>query len=47
MITIPHLGGLRVGPIAVAEAEPLLRTHMAISTEEGGNLQLDQPLQAA
>ena len=44
---IAHLGGQSAGPIAVAIAEPLLGALMAVSTEEGGNLQLDQLLQAS
>ncbi len=43
---ISHLGGQGAGPVAVAVAEPLLGALMAVSTEEGGNLQLDQLLQA-
>jgi hypothetical protein len=46
MITIPYPGGKRAGPIAVEEAEPLLRAPMAIGTEHSGDLQLDQLLQA-
>ena len=45
MITIAFPSGQRAGPIAISEAEALLHTLMAISTEEGGNLQLDQLLQ--
>jgi hypothetical protein len=47
MITIPYPGGQRAGPIAVEEAEPLLRAPMALGTEHGGEIQLDQLLQAA
>jgi hypothetical protein len=46
MSTIPYPGGQRAGAIAVAEAEALLSALMAVSTEHGGNLQLDQLLQA-
>jgi hypothetical protein len=46
MIAVPYPGGQRAGPVAVAEAEPLLRALMAIGTEHGGDLQLDQLLQA-
>jgi hypothetical protein len=34
------------GPVAVAVAEPLLAALMAVSTEHGSDLQLDQLLQA-
>jgi hypothetical protein len=44
---IAHLGGQSAGPIAVAIAEPLLGALMAVSTEEGSDLQLDQLLQAS
>lgn len=47
MTTITCPDGQRAGPIAVEEAEPLLRAPMALGTEEGGNLQLDLLLQAA
>ena len=47
MITIPYPGGQRAGPIAVEEAEALLRAPMALGTEEDGNLQLDPLLKAA
>ncbi len=47
MIANPCPGGQRAGPIAIAEAEALLRAPMAFSTEEGGNLQLVQLLQAS
>jgi hypothetical protein len=43
---IPHLGGQGAGPVAVAVAEPLLGALMAVRTEQGGNFQLDQLLQA-
>ena len=46
MMTIPYSGSKRAGPIAVEEAEALLRALMAIGTEHGGDLQLDQLLQA-
>ena len=46
MITIPCPGGQRAGPIAVEETEPLLRALMALGSEEGGNIQIDQLLQA-
>ena len=39
---ISHLGGQGAGPVA----EPLLGALMAVRTEEGGNFQLDQLLQA-
>jgi len=42
MITIPYPGGQRAGPISVEEAKVLLCALMAQTTEEGGNLQLDQ-----
>ena len=43
---IPHLGGQGARPVAVAVAESLLSTLMAVSTQKGCDLQLDQPLQA-
>ena len=43
---IPHLGGQGARPVAVAVAEPLLSALMAVSTQKGCDLQLDQPLQA-
>ena len=43
---IAHLGGQGTGPVAVAVAETLLGALVPIGTEEGGKLQLDQPLQA-
>jgi len=43
---ISHLGGQGARPVAVAVAQPFLGPLMAVSTEEGGNLQLDQLLQA-
>jgi len=45
-LQIPHLGGEASGPVAVAIAEPLLGALMAVRTEHGGDLQLDQLLQA-
>jgi hypothetical protein len=42
MITILCPGGQRAGPMAVADAEVLFGARMAQTTEEGGNLQLDQ-----
>jgi hypothetical protein len=47
MIAIPYPGGQRAGPVAVEEAEANLRAPMGLGTEECGNLQLDQLLQAA
>ena len=44
---IPHLGGEGAGPLAVAVAEPLIRAHVPVGTKYGGDLQLDQLLQAA
>ena len=43
---IPHLGGQGARPVAVAVAQPFLGPLMAVRTKEGGNLQLDQLLQA-
>ena len=43
---VAHLGGEHTGPVAVAVAKPLLTALMAISTEHGGDLKLDQLLQA-
>jgi hypothetical protein len=43
---IPHLGGEGAGAVAVAIPQALVGALMAVSTEEGGNLQLDQLLQA-
>ena len=45
-LQIPHLGGQGAGPVAVAVAEPLLGALVPVGTEEGGELQLDQLLQA-
>ncbi len=45
-IDVTHLGGEQPGPVAIAITNALLRSLMAISTEYGGNLQLDQLLQA-
>ena len=39
--------GERADPIAVEEPEPLLSAFMAVSPQNGGNIQLDQLLQAA
>jgi hypothetical protein len=47
MINIPNPGGKRGGPIAVEQAEANLSAHIALGTEECGNLQLDPLLQAA
>ena len=44
-LQIPHLGGQGAGPVAVAVAGPLLGALMAIGTDHGGGLQLDQLLQ--
>ena len=44
MITIPYPGGLRAGPIAIAVADPLLRALIALSNEEGAEIQLDRLL---
>ena len=46
MITIPYPGGQGAGPIAVEEAEALLGSLMALGTDHGSVLQLDQLLQA-
>jgi len=43
---VAHLGGEHAGPVAVAVAKPLLAAFVAIGTEHGGNLELDQLLQA-
>jgi len=45
-IDVAHLGGEHARPVAVAVTNALLRSLMAISTEHGGNLQLDQLLQS-
>ena len=45
-VEIPHLGGEGAGPVAVAIPQALVGALMALSTKEGGNLQLDQLLQA-
>jgi hypothetical protein len=42
MITMPYPGGQRAGPIAVEEAEALLGSLMALGTDHGSVLQLDQ-----
>ena len=44
---IPHLGGQGAGPVTVAVAESLLAALMAVGTQKGSDLQLDQLLQAA
>jgi hypothetical protein len=46
MSTIPYPGGQRAGPIIREEAESLLSAFIALSTEEGSDLQLNQLLQA-
>ena len=43
---VAHLGSEHTEPVAVAVANPLLTAFMAIGTEHGGHLQLDQLLQA-
>ena len=43
---ITHLGGEGAGAVAVAIPQALVGSLMALSTKEGGNLQLDQLLQA-
>jgi hypothetical protein len=43
---IPHLGGQGAGPVTVAVAESLLAALMAVGTQKGSDLQLDQLLQA-
>jgi len=45
-LNVAHLGGEAAAPVAVAIAEPLLGAVVAVSTQNGGDLQLDQPLQA-
>ena len=45
-VDVAHLGGEAATPVAVAVAEPLLGALMAVRTEHGGDLQLDQLLQA-
>ncbi len=46
MVTITTRGGQRAGPVAVAEIEALLGSLMALGTDHGSVLQLDQLLQA-
>jgi hypothetical protein len=46
MINIPYSGGKRAGPRAVEQAGANLRAHMALGTDNGGNLMLDPLLQA-
>ena len=43
---VAHLGGEQARSTAVAVAEPFVGELMALGTEHGGNLQLDQLLQA-
>ncbi len=43
---IAHIGGQGAGPVTVAVAEPLFRALMVFGTEHGGDLKLDQLLQA-
>ena len=45
-IDVAHLGGELPGPVAVAVTKPILAAFVAIGTEHGGDLQLDQLLQA-
>jgi hypothetical protein len=45
-IDVAHLGGEDARPVAVAVTKPILTAFMAIGTEHGGDLQLDQLLQA-
>ena len=45
-MNVAHLGGEQPGPVAVALTKPVLTAFMAIGAEHGGNLQLDQLLQA-
>ena len=42
MVTITTRGGQRAGPVAVAEIEALLGSLMALGTDHGSVLQLDQ-----
>ncbi len=46
MITILFPGGQRAGTMAVEEVETLLGSLMALGTDHGSVLQLDQLLQA-
>jgi hypothetical protein len=43
---ITHLGGDGAGAVAVAIPQALVGALMAVGTQNGGNLQLDQLLQA-
>jgi hypothetical protein len=45
-LQIPHLGGQGARPVAVAVAEALLGAFMAVGTQKGGKLELNQLLQA-
>jgi len=45
-INVSHLGGEQTRAVAVAVAKPFLSALMAISTKYGGDLKLDQLLQA-
>ena len=45
-VDVTHLGGQAAGPVAVAVAEPFLAALMAVGTQKGSDLQLDQLLQA-
>ncbi len=45
-VDVARLGGQAAGPVAVAVAKPLLGALVAVGTQHGGDLQLDQPLQA-
>jgi len=45
-LQITYLGGQGAGPVAIAVAEPLVGALLAVRTEEGSKLQLDQPLKA-
>ena len=44
-VDVPHLGGQGARAVAVAVAEPVLTALMAVGTQNGGNLQLNQLLQ--
>jgi hypothetical protein len=46
MITMPYPGGHREGAVVVKEADALLGSLMAMGTDRGSVLQLDQLLQA-
>lgn len=45
-VDVTHLGGQAAGPVAVAVAEPFFAALMAVVTQKGSDLQLDQLLQA-